>query len=163
MWEKNMTKEQRTIYLWGLPFIVGDVWSDILISCYFHSDDPHNFGFWLDRTLTDEQFEELLSSNTKEKFVLDKYEQYVRRHENEELANSPDFKTYLSDRCQRVNVRWAVEKKANGGYTQLDHWALNPGEFDRFIGPRTERGEGIPSKEFFDKLRLRLQDKDGAD
>ena len=52
----EVTKDLRVMFFWGLPFILGEIWTDILIDMYLGAGDIHNFGWWLDKNTTDEEF-----------------------------------------------------------------------------------------------------------
>jgi hypothetical protein len=155
----KLTKEQRMLYLFGLPFILGEVWCDILIDAYFNESGPHDFGFWLNHELTDAQFDALLKTPHKEAFVLEWYEKYCRKECLYPDEIGQDFKAYLSKRHRETDIRWALEKQANGGFTTMDYYTLNPEELHDMLKESCEqaaRGDVISSEEVMRRMRERL-------
>jgi hypothetical protein len=162
-----MNKDLRLMFLTGLLSTRGELTEDFCIDYYMGINDSMlTFGWWLDEHLTEEEFDILVKSNSKDQSIMD----YYRLYKNQQLDwdtedNRPMFETvdelkvWLSNRASIMRHRWALEKKANGGFTMMDHWTLNPAELTELLRPAMEsieRGdECISSEEFLRKLRAR--------
>lgn len=165
-----MNKDVRLLFLTGLVSLRGELTEDFCISYYLgEKDSMLNFGFWLDERLSDEEFDSLVRSNRKDQLVMDYYRQYLNTKidwDSKDFDYLHDFKTvdemneFLNERRVQMRRRWALEKQANGGFTMMDHWTLNPDELDEILRPgmeAIERGDVISSDEAMKRLRERLE------
>ena len=156
------------MFLTGLLSTRGELTEDFVIDYYLGVNDTMlTFGWWLDEKLSDEEFDALVKNNRKDQVIME----YYRLYKNEQLdwdteegrpilATVEDLQEWLSERASKMRKRFALEKKANGGFTIMDHWTLNPGELDEFLRPameQIERGEVIPADEAIKKIRERLE------
>jgi|ERR1035437_4441733 hypothetical protein len=141
-----ITDEEKRFYFWGLPNILGDVIQDIFIDYYLdRSDGVADFGEFLYQELKDD-FERVRNLKNKEQLVKDMYVKFKG------LKSFSD----IDGRSGPMRRRWALEKQANGGFSQMDRWRLHPEELEAFLRPameQIERGEVVTAEE----SRARIQ------
>lgn len=125
-----MNRDNAFIYLCGISSILGEIMEDISIDMYLGlGNGPSDFGVWLLSRLYDSgKLEDVLGLERKEYFVREEYRQYKNATVPElDLNNLEDLESYLQDRSNDMRKRWAIEKKLNGGFTLMDHYAFPEG------------------------------------
>lgn len=173
MWNKY----NKQLFLWGLPFILGEVWCDISIDAYLYGE-PHGFGSWLDKKfkINDPEFIDLTKGNRESK-VKELYREYVNhRREWDDLPalDKESFDTYLSDRQHKMDLRWADEKKsiydkAEGthdekyqasGYGLMDWMTHNPEEGKKLLRLDEARiGPTISAEESMERIQKIIEER----
>lgn len=164
-----MHKDVKTIFLFGLSTIRGELVEDIYIDYYLDGGNgPSDFGHWGSDELSDDEFNRLVASDNKDKEVMELYRRF-KNHQHTWLPEDerpPVLETvqqlseFLTDRSSKMRRRFALEKKENGGFTLMDHWTLNPDELTEFLRPgmeQIERNEVSSSSDVLSRARERLE------
>lgn len=127
------------VHLTGLLSTLGEITKDFAVDYYLSLNDSLlNFGIWCEQNLDEQTIEHLLNNSHENLTIKDYYRKFKNDHMSydelwEPLNTVDELDAYMNKRARLMDRRWALERKANGGFSLMDEWALNPEEAKKFF------------------------------